>query len=170
MYFYVGLVGILRPLHSPSYLGSQDRLFVISAFCLSAFWHIGFLPFGISAFWHIGFFAYRLITYRVFAASAYCISAFYEGWLDRLFVISAFCFWLLGFLSYRLFVYRLFCISAFCISAFCSWFLVFCHIGFLSYRLFVLSAFWYRLFDRRLIPLGFWPRIAKIIRPISHCI
>jgi hypothetical protein len=37
--------------------------------------------------------------------------------------------------------------------------LVFCHIGFLSYRLFVLSAFWYRLFDRRLIPLGFWPRI-----------
>jgi hypothetical protein len=136
MYFYVGLVGILRPLHSPSYLGSQDWLFVISAFC-----HIGFLAywlFGISAFWHIGFlyigfFAYWLITYRVFAASAYCTSAFYEGSLDRLFVISAFCisaflhigflhigflFMISSFLSYRLFVISAFCFIGFLISAF----------------------------------------------------
>jgi hypothetical protein len=65
-------------------------------------------------------------------------------------------------------VYRLFCISAFCISAFCSWLLAFCHIGFLSYRLFVLSAYWYRLFDRRLIPLGFSPRILDHQHPSSR--
>jgi hypothetical protein len=128
MYFNVGLVGILRPLHSPSYLGSQDRLFVISAF-----WRIGFLAyrlFGISAFCisaflhiglsHIGFLQHRLIAYRLFTK------------VTR----SAFCH--IGFLFL---LARFFVILAFCILAFLHIGLLFKISSFLSYRLFVISAF-----------------------------
>jgi hypothetical protein len=144
MYFYEGLVGILRPLHSPSYLGSQDgclsyRLFVYRLFGISAFWHIGF--FGISAFWHIGFLAYWLFCILAYHISGFCsIGLLHIGFLRR-FTRSAFCH--IGFLFL---LARLFVISAFCISAFLH--IGFLHIGFLlmissflSYRLFVISAF-----------------------------